>query len=96
MLVETNVIHDAGQAEVTSYYDLLTSKTRALEVLRAQQAVAGERVPATPDAADLDAAAALVNAETMKDSMHCVIMQDPVWKGPTNEASKNELLSSYV
>eukprot|EP00972_Heterocapsa_arctica_P006237 916287-Heterocapsa_arctica.AAC.1 len=32
----------------------------------------------------------------MKDSMHCVLWQGAVWKGPTNEASKNEMLSSYV
>eukprot|EP00972_Heterocapsa_arctica_P115436 16447712-Heterocapsa_arctica.AAC.1 len=94
-MVDAGVINDAGQAEVTSYYALLTSKTRAMEVLQAQQAEAGERVPVTPPTVDLDAAA-LVTAETMKDAMHCVLLQGAVWKGTTNETSKNKMLSSYV
>eukprot|EP00972_Heterocapsa_arctica_P082177 12113341-Heterocapsa_arctica.AAC.1 len=39
MLVDTNVIDDAGQAEVKSYFDLLASKTNAMDALRAQEAL---------------------------------------------------------
>eukprot|EP00972_Heterocapsa_arctica_P081530 12018989-Heterocapsa_arctica.AAC.1 len=51
-MVNAGVINEAGQAEVASYYELLTSKTKAMQAQPAQQAEAApdERVPATPPA----------------------------------------------
>eukprot|EP00972_Heterocapsa_arctica_P028676 4219502-Heterocapsa_arctica.AAC.1 len=66
-----------------------------MDLLRTQQALMEVKAPATPESVDPDAAAAQVNAEFMKDSKHCVVMHNAVWNGPTYEAARNELLTSY-
>eukprot|EP00972_Heterocapsa_arctica_P015596 2296030-Heterocapsa_arctica.AAC.1 len=66
-----------------------------MDALRTQQALLEVKASASPESEDPNAAAALVNAEIMKDSKHCVIMNNAVWNGPTYESAKNELLTSY-
>eukprot|EP00972_Heterocapsa_arctica_P011263 1651915-Heterocapsa_arctica.AAC.1 len=62
-------------------------------VAQEQEALLAVKTPASPDSNGADAAAALVNAELMKDSKHCVITDGAAWNGPTNEPAKKELMA---